>query len=581
MIEKVLIANRGEIALRIQRACRSLNIRTVAVYSEVDREALFVKKADESVCLGAAAPKESYLNIPKIIEAAQKTGAQAIHPGYGFLSERPEFAQACEKAGIIFIGPTSDVIKTMGDKIGAKKVLEKENVPMIPGLAKPLTDLAELKSAAQKIGFPVLLKAAAGGGGKGMQVVHTEADLESALASCQRVAKSAFGDDRIFMEKYLLSPRHVEFQVVGDTHGNFFHLFERECSVQRRHQKIIEETPSPALDSELRSKMADVAVRITKAIGYRGVGTIEFILDAQKNFYFLEMNTRLQVEHPITEMVVGVDLVQMQIRIARGEIVGSGSSLPASAELAITNRSDSPRSLQETSASNYSQSGHAIECRICAEDPEKNFLPSIGKITRYVEPKGEGVRVDSGVFEGWTIPMEYDPMLAKLIVHAPSRSRAIMKMLKALDDYQIEGIKTNIPFLMDILRNPEFVAGRTETGLIEKHFKEWSASHFVPEDPFNPFKNVGAQFIAPSSQQASKRSKQKKDDHNLTAPMPGQVVKVLVQEGQSVKAGEMLVVMEAMKMEHSISAPKDSKVKKVNFQQGDKVNMGDKLVELE
>ncbi len=564
-IQKILIANRGEIAMRIQRACRSLGIRTVAVFSEADRDALFVRRADESVCLGAAAPKESYLNIPKITEAARQTGAQAIHPGYGFLSERPEFAQACEDAGFIFIGPTADVIRKMGDKIGAKKVLETENVPMIPGLAKPLSDVAELKEAAKKIGYPVLLKAAAGGGGKGMQVVSEESGLEEALASCQRVAKSAFGDDRIFLEKYLLNPRHVEFQVVGDTHGNYFHLFERECSVQRRHQKIIEETPSPALDADLRSRMADVAVRITKAIGYRGVGTIEFILDEKKNFYFLEMNTRLQVEHPITEMVTGVDLVKTQIRVARGENVGDIPAVPASGV-----------------ASPLRQSGHAIECRICAEDPEKNFLPSIGKITRYAEPRGEGIRVDSGVFEGWTIPMEYDPMLAKLIVHAPSRPRAVVKMLEALAAYKIEGIRTNIPFLVDLLRHPEVTAGRTETGLIEKHFKTWAPTAFVPTDPFNPFQNTTlSSGPVKGAAAATARAKRKKnDDHNLAAPMPGQVVKVLVKEGQAVQEGDVLVVMEAMKMEHSIVASQAARVKKVRFQPGDKINMGDKLVEL-
>lgn len=556
MFCKILIANRGEIAVRLIRACRELGVRSVAVFSEVDRLAKHVQLADESFCLGDPKPSESYLNIPKIIKAAQSTGAEAIHPGYGFLSENANFAEACEKAKIVFIGPPASVIRQMGDKIGARNFLQKHKVPVVPGTSEPIQDLKEVRKRAGEIGYPVLLKAAAGGGGKGMKVVEKENELQEALESCQRVAKSAFGDDRIFMEKYLLSPRHVEFQIVADQQGNVLHLFERECSIQRRHQKIIEETPSPALDPGLRQKMGDVAVKIGKLIGYQSVGTIEFILDQEKNFYFLEVNTRLQVEHPVTEMVTGVDLVKTQIRIAAGE------------KLFL-----SPQS-----------TGHAIECRICAEDPQSQFLPSIGKITKLQEPVGEGVRVDSGIFEGWEIPVEYDPMLSKLIVHAPTREKAILKMLQALDDYRVEGIQTNIDFLKDILRHPEFIAGRIETGFIGKFFPNWQPLPFAQEDPFSPWLSLSP-IPSPSSQRRGdqgvrSRAKRHLTDHGLTSPMPGQVVKILVKEGDVVMRGAALVVIEAMKMEHSIFAPDNGTVKKIFHNVGDKVGMGDTLVEI-
>lgn len=550
--------------MRVARACREMGITSVAVYSDVDGEARHVRVCDEAYPLGDSKPSESYLNIQKIMAVAEKAKVDAVHPGYGFLSENYQFAEACERAGILFIGPPSDVIRKMGDKIGAKKLLEKEGIPLIPGITKPLEDLEEVKKKAKEIGYPVLLKAAAGGGGKGMQVVHQEGDLSSALAGCQRIAQSAFGDQRIFMEKYLENPRHIEFQIMADTQGHVIHLFERECSIQRRHQKIIEETPSPALtgvpgvDDELRNRMGAVAIKIGKVIGYRNAGTIEFILDAERNFYFLEVNTRLQVEHPITEMVTGVDLVKMQIEIAEGFPFVRGGE----------------------------QFGHAIECRIYAEDPEKNFLPSVGKITRLREPAGEGIRVDSGIQEGWMIPMEYDPMLAKLVVHAPSRERAIVKMLGALQSYEIEGIRTNISFLIDLVRHPAFIAGRITTGFIEKYFKDWQPALFSKEDPFNPwhwFGDYTGVVGAPLHGDRVPRSHGGPPllaDHDLTAPMPGQVVKVLVKEGQRVAAGETLMVLEAMKMEHLILAPQEGTIKKIFYRAGDRVSGGETLVEV-
>jgi len=569
MFKKILIANRGEIAVRIAKACRELRIPSVAVYSEPDTGSLHTRVADEAHALGGSAASESYLNVAKLLEVAKKSGADAIHPGFGFLSENAKFAEACANAGLKFIGPTPEAISKMGDKIGAKQFLKPHGIPVIPGVEKPVSDPKEAKSIADGIGYPVLLKAAAGGGGKGMRVVRKAEELAAALEGAQREAKNAFNDDRVFVEKYIEGPRHIEIQVVADEHSNVIHLFERECSLQRRHQKVIEETPSVALDAELREKMGATAVKIAQLIGYSNIGTMEFILDAQKNFYFLEVNTRLQVEHPITEMVTGVDLVKTQIRVAMGE------------RLNVTRR----------------QWGHAIEVRIYAEDPENNFLPSIGKITRLKEPRGEGIRVDTGIFEGWTIPMEYDPMLAKLIVHAPTRALATVKMLKALSEYEIGGVKNNISFLMDLLRHPTFVEGRTETSVIERYFKDWLPGELESEDPFSPW-TAASHWRASqdaSSQDAQRRAvmaERKKEylaahrSHSATgggeatAPMPGTVRKVLVAEGQSVKAGDPVVVIEAMKMEHTIDAPKDGVVSKIRYTVGDKVAMGEKLIEL-
>jgi acetyl-CoA carboxylase, biotin carboxylase subunit len=575
MFRKILIANRGEIAVRIARACRELRIPSVAVFSDPDARSLHVRVADESVPLGGSAPSESYLNIPKLLDAAKKTKADAVHPGFGFLSENAKFAQACAKAGLKFIGPTPEAILKMGDKIGAKLFLKPHGIPVIPGVEKPISDPKEAKAIAEGVGYPVLIKAAAGGGGKGMRVVRKADELASSLEAAQREAKNAFADDRVFIEKYIEGPRHIEIQVVADEHGNVIHLFERECSLQRRHQKVIEETPSVALDAELRKKMGATAVKIAELIGYTNIGTMEFILDCRgdspsRPYYFLEVNTRLQVEHPITEMVTGVDLVKTQIQIAMGM------------------RLNLPRR----------QRGHAIECRIYAEDPENNFLPSIGTITRLKEPRGEGIRVDTGIYEGWTIPMEYDPMLAKLIVHAPTRPLATIKMLQALADYEIGGIKTNIPFLIDLLRHPTFTDGRTETGVIDRHFKDWLPGEIEPEDPFSPWTAAnhwrpgeGGKSDADSQRRAvmAERKKEFLAAHRAhgasgggeaAAPMPGTVRKVLVKEGQKITAGEPVAILEAMKMEHTIDAPRDGIVRKILYNVGDKVGMGDKLIEL-
>ncbi len=574
MFKKILIANRGEIAVRIARACRELRIPSAAVYSDPDRESLHVKKADEAQALGGAAPSESYLNIPKILEAAKEAKADAVHPGFGFLSENANFAEACAKAGLTFIGPKPDVIRKMGDKIGAKQFLKPHGIPVIPGVERPVADAKEAAKIAEVVGYPLLVKAAAGGGGKGMRVVRKADELASSLEAAQREAKGAFGDDRVFIEKYIEGPRHIEIQVVADQHGKVIHLFERECSLQRRHQKVIEETPSVALDAELREKMGATAVKIAELIGYTNVGTMEFILDSQRNFYFLEVNTRLQVEHPITEMVTGVDLVKTQIRIAMG----------LSLDL------------------NPHQRGHAIEGRIYAEDPENKFLPSIGRITRLREPRGEGVRVDTGIYEGWTIPMEYDPMLAKLIVHAPSRNGAIIKMIRALESYEIRGVKTNISFLIDLLRHETFLEGRTETGVIGRHFSDWLPTEMPPEDPFSPWIRqngwrIGAGLASGGEERrralAKIQAERKKEflashghaahgaaSEEAVSPMPGTIRKVMVQEGQKVSRGDSLVVIEAMKMEHAIDAPKDGVVKKIRYNVGDKVGMGDKLVDI-
>ncbi len=563
MFKKILIANRGEIAVRVARACRELKIPSVAVFSDVDKNAKHVQMSDEAYPLGDSRPSASYLHAEKIIAVAKKAGAQAIHPGYGFLSENDRFAEACEKEGIVFIGPPPEVIRRMGDKIGARNLLKKHMVPLVPGTDEALGDLAEARRFAERVGYPILLKASAGGGGKGMRIVHKKEDLASALEGCRREAQGAFGDDRIFVEKYITRPRHIEFQILADSFGNVIHLFERECSIQRRYQKIIEETPSPAIDEDLRKAMGEVAVTIGKLIRYRSLGTIEFILDQNRDFYFLEANTRLQVEHPITETVTGIDLVKAQIRIAAGAKISF--ALPVRAN------------------------GHSIECRIYAEDPENQFLPSVGTITKLREPTGEGIRVDSGISEGWTVPMEYDPLLSKLIVHAPSRERALLKMIEALASYTIEGIRTNIPFMIDLLRHPEFIAGRLETGLIDKYFQGWRRSYFDPGDPFNPFHRGALREQPPPPHQSGViardvlRTSVARTHHlpsDLTSPMPGQVIKVLVCEGQAVSRGDPVMVIEAMKMEHSIFAPDDGTVKKIFYRAGDKVGMGEKLVEL-
>jgi len=444
MIRKVLVANRGEIAVRVMRSCREMGIQSVAVFSEADRKSMHVRYADEAYCVGPAPSAESYLNIDKILEVAKQCKADAIHPGYGFLSENARFARLVTDAGIKFIGPSAEAIHDMGDKLTARQLMTREGVPVVPGTKENIKDPNQLKSKAAEIGYPVMLKASAGGGGKGMRLVHTEKDLVSSYNMAQSEALSAFGDDAVYMEKYITSPHHIEFQILGDEHGNYIHLFERECSVQRRHQKVVEETPSPLMTPELRKKMGAQAIAAAKTVNYVGAGTVEFLVDDHLNFYFLEMNTRLQVEHPITERVTGVDLVKAQINIA------DGLPLPFKQEELI-------------------QNGHAIECRIYAEDHQNNFRPCPGKVFSITEPLGLGIRTDGYVYEGYEIPFHYDPMISKLISWAPSRIEAIERMKRALYEYKITGVKTSIPFLSKIMQADDFVKGQYTTHFIEKN----------------------------------------------------------------------------------------------------------------
>ena len=442
MFNKILIANRGEIAIRIMRACRELGIKTVAVYSSADKDALHVQLADETVLLGDAAPKESYLNVAKLINAALQTRADAIHPGYGFLSENASFAAAVGSAHLAFIGPPAASIRAMGDKAESKIAMKKAGVPTVPGFEGLETE-ADYRKAAKEIGYPVLIKASAGGGGKGMRVVNEESELSEAIGSARREALNSFGDERLLIEKYLADAHHIEFQVFGDQHGNLVHLFERECSVQRRHQKIIEESPSPLLTQELRDQMGRAAVMAAKAVQYHNAGTIEFIFDpVTSQYYFLEMNTRLQVEHPITELVTGIDLVQWQIRVAAGE------------KFPFTQ-------------SDFRQRGHAIECRVYAEDPSTGFLPSTGKLLQYIEPHGPGIRVDSGFVSGSEVTHFYDPLLAKLIVHAGDRGSAIQRMQTALKEFIVHGVVTNIDFMQAVLAHADFAQGKVSTRWVE------------------------------------------------------------------------------------------------------------------
>ena len=442
MFHKVLIANRGEIALRIIRACKELGIKTVAVYSTADSESLHVKLADESVCIGPPPSSQSYLNINAIISAAELTDAEAIHPGYGFLSENAAFAEICENCGITFIGPSAESMRLMGDKISARQAVIKENVPILPGTKEGVSDVAEAVKIAKKIGFPVIIKATAGGGGRGMKIVHSPAALPNAFATARAEAQAGFGNPEVYIEKYCENPRHVEIQILADKHGNVIHLGERDCSIQRRHQKLLEEAPSTVSTPELRKAMGEAAVRAAKAVGYSSVGTMEFLVDKQNNFYFMEMNTRIQVEHPVTEMVTGVDLVREQIRSAAG--------------LKLRYKQ-----------SDIKIQGHAIECRINAEDPLK-FTPSPGKITSYHTPGGLGVRVDSFVYDQYTVLPHYDSLIAKLIVHAETREDAIRRMARALDEYIVEGIKTTIPFHKRIMANKDFIEGNIDTSFIER-----------------------------------------------------------------------------------------------------------------
>ncbi|MCB0538409.1 MAG: acetyl-CoA carboxylase biotin carboxylase subunit, partial [Bacteroidetes bacterium] len=444
-MKKVLIANRGEIALRIIRSLKEMDIKTVAVYSEADRDAPHVKAADEAVLLGPPASKDSYLLGDKIIDFCKKLKVDGIHPGFGFLSENSAFANAVEKAGITFIGPSAHAMEIMGSKLAAKEAVAKYNTPLVPGTEEAITDIPAAKQRAKEIGFPILIKASAGGGGKGMRIVENIAEFEDQMNMAISEAQSAFGDGAVFIEKYVTKPRHIEIQVIADKHGNYVYLFERECSIQRRHQKVIEEAPSAVLTPELRKKMGEDAINVAKSCNYVGAGTVEFLLDGDMNYYFLEMNTRLQVEHPVSELITGIDLVKEQVKVARGE------------KLSFTQN-------------DLKINGHAIELRVYAEDPQNNFLPDIGKLEIYKKPEGPGVRVDDGFEEGMQIPIYYDPMISKLIVHAESRTAAIGRMKRAIKEYQIKGVKNTLGFGAYVMNHEAFVSGKFDTGFVKNHF---------------------------------------------------------------------------------------------------------------
>ncbi|MFK5736779.1 acetyl/propionyl/methylcrotonyl-CoA carboxylase subunit alpha [Pseudomonas urmiensis] len=640
----LLVANRGEIACRVMRTAKAMGLTTVAVHSAIDREARHAREADIRIDLGGAKAAESYLDIDKLLAAAKASGAQAIHPGYGFLSENAGFARAIEQAGLIFLGPPASAIDAMGSKSAAKALMENAGVPLVPGYHGEAQDLETFRAAAERIGYPVLLKASAGGGGKGMKVVEEESQLADALASAQREAQSSFGDSRMLVEKYVLKPRHVEIQVFADQHGNCLYLNERDCSIQRRHQKVVEEAPAPGLSPELRQAMGQAAVRAAQAIGYVGAGTVEFLLDARGEFFFMEMNTRLQVEHPVTEAITGLDLVAWQIRVARGE------ALPISqAQVPLI--------------------GHAIEVRLYAEDPANEFLPATGTLNLYRESApGEGRRVDSGVSEGDSVSPFYDPMLGKLIAWGEDREQARLRLLAMLDEFAIGGVKTNIAFLRRILAHPAFAAAELDTGFIARHqevllptaselpVEFWQAAaeawlqstpaQLRADDPGSPWAGregmrlglparssvhlvsagqdqaVALERSAPSTLRlegeqlcedrdglrrrhlAIRRAgtlylRWEGDMHAITAfdpiaeaeashshqgglsaPMNGSIVRVLVEPGQLVEAGTALVVLEAMKMEHSIRAPQGGTVQALFCQEGDMVSEGAVLVEL-
>ncbi len=660
MFEKILIANRGEIACRVMRTAKKMGIKTVAVYSDADKDAMHVQMADEAVHIGAAPSAESYLVMDRIIQACRDTGAQAVHPGYGFLSENSAFCEALEQEGIAFIGPATKAINSMGDKITSKKLAQEAGVNTIPGYTDVVKDTEHAVEIANGIGYPVMLKASAGGGGKGMRVAWNEAECRDGFERATNEARSSFGDERVFIEKFIEEPRHIEIQVMADIHGNCIYLGERECSIQRRHQKVIEEAPSPFLDEETRKAMGEQAVSLAQAVDYRSAGTVEFIVDAQRNFYFLEMNTRLQVEHPVTEFVTGQDLVELMIRVANGEM------LPLSQK-------------------DVKLKGWAIESRVYAEDPFKNFLPSIGRLVHYLPPQGEGVRVDTGVYEGGEVSMFYDPMIAKLVTYGDDRAQAITRMQEALDAYYIRGVKHNISFLNALMAHPRFIEGRLSTNFIAEEYPDGFDASCVPQD--DPAKSIvvaamvhrsyqdrashisgqlpslerevgsdwvviingeqhsvsarpmqggclveyagkgyevlsdwklgqplfrctingkaacfqierdgirlhllhmgnqtSALVMTPRSaeMQALMLEKEPPDlSRYLLSPMPGLLVKLSVTEGEEVKAGDELAVIEAMKMENVLRAQQDAVVAKIDAQVGDSLRVDQVIMEFE
>ena len=573
MFKKLLVANRGEIAVRVMRACRDLDIATVAVYSELDSEAIHTRYADEAYNVGPGPASESYLKIPNILEAAKRSGAEAVHPGYGFLAENAEFAQAVMDAGLVWVGPSPEVISGMGEKTAARAAATDAGVATVPGTPNPVTKPDEVKAFAKEHGLPLAIKASAGGGGKGFRVVKEEAEIADALAGAAREAEAYFSSPEVYLERSLERPRHIEIQVLGDATGAILSFPERDCSLQRRHQKLVEESPSPALDPQVREAIMHAAAKVSKQVGYRNAGTCEFLLDADgKTFYFLEMNTRLQVEHPVTELVTGIDLVRAQLLVAADESLDFGQD-----EIELK--------------------GHAIECRINAEDPGKNFLPAPGHIGRYREPAGPGVRVDSGAEADYTIPQAYDPLIAKLVTYGGNREEARRRMLRALHEYEIEGIKTAIPFHSLMLADERFVTGDYHTGTVEREM-DLSVLKKAPE----PKPKAGEAEIAHRKlavEVDGKRFEVKVREHletsvqpkkpkppervaavggggseSLTAPMQGPIVKVLVKSGQEVKAGEVICVLEAMKMENSILAHTDGKVEEINVEAGQSVETG-------
>jgi len=582
--ERVLVANRGEIAIRVFRALRELGVGAVAVYSEADADAPHVRYADEAVLLGAAAPSESYLNIERIVDAARRTGAQAIHPGYGFLAESAPFASAVEAAGLVWIGPPASAIDAMGSKINSRVLMQEAGVPIVPGTTEEITDAARVVELGDAYGWPIALKASAGGGGRGLKVVHEAGEAERALEAAKREGEAWFGNGAVYVEKYVEDPRHVEIQVMADTHGNVIHLGERDCTLQRRHQKIVEEAPSPAVDGDLRARMGAMAVAAAKAVDYVGAGTVECLLDRHGDFFFLEMNTRVQVEHPVTELVTGVDIVREQILVAAGHPLGYRQE-----DIVLR--------------------GHAIECRVNAEDPGNGFTPSPGRLLRHRPPSGPGVRVESGVEEGGEINDRYDPMVAKLLVWDTSRERAIARMRRALDEYEIVGPKTLLPMHRIVMRAPEFIAGETCAGLVEGRWADECAALAADDAPAAAAPAGTAGATAPrqiavevsgrrydvvlrlpaqaGAEEARERIRTRMAgsagsaaEGAIVSPMQGTVLALEVAEGDAVEAGQVIAVVEAMKMENEVTALHGGVVGAVLVQAGQAVQAGQPLVEI-